>query len=112
MEFKDDPKIQQVAEAYALDAVDFARENFRLTLDWTDASVAKVESMLDDFDRTRGKSGASDDVIAQFAKMFGSYIGETYRKNHGGAWGMVWHEGESIPGIQGARGNLFGHGVE
>lgn len=105
MEFAEDAKVQQVAEAYALDAVDFARQNFRLTLDWEDASVAKVESMLDDFDRNPGAK--RDDVVEQFAKMFGSYIGETYRKNHGGSWGMISHEGHSIPGVQSSNGNLF-----
>jgi hypothetical protein len=106
MEFVEDAKIQQIAEAYALDAVDFARQNFRLTLDWSDASVAKIESMLDDFDRNRGRA-ANEDAIVQFGKMFGSYIGETYRKNHGGSWGLVSHEGHSFPGMQGPRGNLF-----
>jgi len=107
MDFVEDAKIQQIAEAYALDAVDFARQNFRLTLDWSDSSIGKIESMLDDFDRSSSKAKPSDQVIAQFAKMFGSYIGETYRKNHGGSWGIVTHEGDSIPGLQGAKGNLF-----
>jgi hypothetical protein len=45
--FAADPEIQQIAEAYALDARDFAERAFGITLDWSDASVEKVEVVLD-----------------------------------------------------------------
>src|SRR5262249_50740703 len=45
--FTPDPKIQQIAEAYALDARDFAERAFHITLDWSDASVQQVEVILD-----------------------------------------------------------------
>jgi hypothetical protein len=45
--FTPDSEIQQIAEAYALDARDFAERAFRTTLDWSDSSVEKVEVILD-----------------------------------------------------------------
>ena len=44
----------------------------------------------------------------QFAKMFGSYVGEVYRKNHGATWGMVEMSGQSFPGLKAELdGTLF-----
>ena len=44
--FVPDENIQKVAEAWALDAVDFASERFSLTLDWSEGSVRHVETIL------------------------------------------------------------------
>ena len=97
--FKIDNDVQQVAEAYSLDAVDAARENFGVTLDWSDASIERVEGVLAQLYAQRD-SAPSDDVVWTFAKMFGSYIGEVYRKNHGATWGTVTLQGQTFPGIQ------------
>src|SRR5207249_5495060 len=85
MSFTPDDKIQQIAEAYALDACDFLRDHFRITLDWSDASIQHIESLLDTFHREAAKARPTPEQVVQFAKMFGSYIGEVYRKNQGGA---------------------------
>jgi hypothetical protein len=42
-----------------------------------------------------------------FAKVFGSYIGEVYRRNHGGEWGMVDLDGQKFPGIKNKFGTSF-----
>jgi hypothetical protein len=44
-----------------------------------------------------------------FAKMFGSYIGEVYRKNHGATWGLVEMAGQRFPGLksESAASTLF-----
>ncbi len=107
MDFSEDPRIQQIAEAYALDAVDFARENMKVDLDWTDESVQRLESILDIFHRELATERPSDETVATFSKMWGSYLGEVYRKNHGGTWGMVTHEGRSFPGFRSSSGSLF-----
>ena len=98
--FAEDPKLQQVAEAYAQDAVDFARNQFKLTLDWSDASVAHIETMLAVFHDQMAAANPSDERIFQFAKLFGSYVGEVFRRNHGAAWGIVTLEGQSFPGLK------------
>ena len=81
--FTEDPKIQQIAEAYSLDAVDFANDNFQIKLDWSDKSVSQIESILEIFHDQLASADPSEEQIFQFAKIFGSYVGEVYRRNHG-----------------------------
>jgi hypothetical protein len=100
MGFTPDEKIQAIADAYALDACDFLRDHFEVDLDWSDDSIQQIESVMDTFHRQIAESKPSDDQVMQFAKMFGSYIGEVYRKNHGGAWGIVELDGHRVPGIK------------
>lgn len=102
--FTPDPQIQQIAEAYALDARDFAEKAFHITLDWSDASVEKVEVILDDLYRQKRamKPPPTDEQVTTFAKMLGSYIGEVFRRNHGAEWGMVKLGREPFPGLRAA----------
>ena len=106
--FTEDSKIQQIAEAYALDAIDFAKDNFKLKLDWSDASISQIESMLDVFHKQMATSKPSDEQIFQFAKMFGSYVGEVFRRNHGAKWGIINLQGQEFPGLNAnGTGGLF-----
>jgi hypothetical protein len=100
MSFTPDDKIQKVAEAYALDACDFLRDHFRITLDWSDGSIQQIESAMDRFHREAAKAKPSPEQVMQFAKMFGSYIGEVYRKNHGASWGLAELNGQKFPGLK------------
>lgn len=98
--FAADAKVQKVAEAYALDAVDFARDRFHLPLDWTDVSVQHIETILARFHDEMASAKPSEETILQFAKIFGSYVGEVFRRNHGGRWGMVTVGADTVPGIE------------
>jgi hypothetical protein len=98
--FSRDERVQQVAEAYTLDAIDAARENFHVTLDYSDQSISQVEDILTQLYEQRAAANPTDDQIWTFAKMFGSYIGEVYRRNHGASWGMVTLEGNTFPGLE------------
>ena len=100
MNFTPDDKIQKIAEAYALDACDFLRDHFRITLDWSDASIQHIETVMDTFHREAATARPSAEQVMGFAKMFGSYIGEVYRKNHRATWGMVELNGERFPGLK------------
>ena len=107
MQFAEDARYQQIAEAYAQDAVDFAQSNLSIRLDWSDTSIEMLESILDRFHSELARARPTDEQIAGYSKMWGSYLGEVYRKNYGAVWGLVTHQGESIPGLQGTKGNLF-----
>lgn len=107
MQFTEDARYQRIADAYAFDAVDYARENMKLTLDWTDQSIQVLESILDLFHQDVGNAKPNEKQIAEFSKIWGSYLGEVYRKNHGGTWGLVIHGEQSFPGMRGASGTLF-----
>jgi hypothetical protein len=100
MSFVPDDDIRQIAEAYALDAVDFARASFQAKLDWSDDSIQLLEAILQSFHEKLPDANPSDEQVMQFAKMFGSYIGEVYRRNHGATWGMVTLEGDTFPGLE------------
>jgi len=101
--FEADLAVEKVAEACALDAVDFAREKFELTLDWTDESIRRVEWILDRLYKEMPAAQPSEERTFEFAKMFGSYVGEVFRRNHGARWGMVTLEGGTFPGMHANR---------
>lgn len=105
--FREDDRLRQIAEAYALDAVDVALANFNTVLDFSDASIELVEEMLGVLHDTSRQDHPTDEQIWVFAKTFGSYIGETFRRNHGGRWGMVTLRGQEFPGMQAMRGTAF-----
>ena len=108
MSFTPDDKIQKIAEAYSLDACDFLRDNFRVKLDWSDASIQEIEKAMDTFSKQAQSAKPTEEQVMGFAKMFGSYVGEVYRKNHGATWGMVEMSGESFPGLKAELdGTLF-----
>jgi hypothetical protein len=75
-------------------------------LDWTDESVRLVEEILEKLRASMPTPKPPDDMIWNFAKGFGSYVGEVFRKNHGGEWGMVTHDGQTFPGIR-WKGNVL-----
>lgn len=107
--FTADPKIQTIAEAYAQNAVDFARKQFGIQLDWTDASIANVETALAKMHQSYISTTPrpTEKQVMSFAYAFGSYIGEVYRRNHGGEWGIVDLEGQKYPGIKSKSGTNF-----
>lgn len=98
--FEPDTQVQQMAEAYALDAVDYARDGFRTRLDWSDDSIRQVEAVLTRLHNDMPAAKPSEEQIMGMAKMFGSYIGEVFRKNHGATWGWVSLQSERFPGLR------------
>lgn len=98
--FVADDRYRQIAEAYALDAVDAARMNFGVELDWSDASVSRVEEMLSVMHQQLASARPSQETIETFSKMFGSYVGEVFRRNHGATWGLVTIDGETFAGMR------------
>ena len=92
-------------EAYALDAVDLARERFQIELDFSEGSIEKVERILANYHNSLPKGvfgklfgrGPSNDAIWQFAKIWGGYVGEVIRRRWGGEWAL---ESAAFPGQQ------------
>lgn len=45
--------------------------------------------------------------VMMAAKMFGSYVGEVYRRNHDASRGMVHLDGQTFPGLRTGSGLNF-----
>lgn len=107
--FSVDSRIQGMAEAYSLDAIDHARSNFGIVLDWSDRSIANVEKILAQMsqDYVSSSPKPSDDEVSTIAKGYGGYLGEVYRRNHGGEWGLMTLNGDSFPAFKARSGSIF-----
>jgi hypothetical protein len=107
--FVADANIQKIAEAYALDAVELAKNQFGIKLDWSDDSIENVEKALVKMhvSYTATTPRPTQEQVMSFAKGFGSYVGEVYRRNHGGEWGMVSLNGQKFPGLRTKAGTNF-----
>ena len=107
--FVADPKIQQIAEAYAQDAVEFSDKQFGVVLDWSDESVKNVEAILDKLSVSYSTVDPKPTPaqVMMFAKAYGSYIGEVYRRNHGATWGTFKDGDQKFPGLRTQAGSSF-----
>jgi hypothetical protein len=104
-----DPNIQKIAEAYALDAVDLAKIQFNIKLDWSDGSIENVEKALVKMHASYAATTPrpTQEQVMSFAKAFGSYVGEVYRRNHGGKWGIISLNEQKFPGLRTNAGANF-----
>lgn len=72
-------------EANTLEAQRFSRKHLVLELDFSEASVDRIEANADDVEYAI-KGGKSEENVAMLARIWGSYIGEALRKVCGGEW--------------------------
>ena len=105
MKFLEDKTIEQISKAYSLDAVDFSFDRFNVKLDFSENSIKHVESILDKLHQRFLQDHPSDEQVLSISKMFGSYIGEIYRSNHGAEWGVVNQNADSFPGLRCSKNN-------
>jgi hypothetical protein len=105
--FAPDPQLQEIAEAYALDALDHAKDTFNVELDWSDDSIQQIETILGVFHDTLAEESPPEDAIMTFAKIWGSYIGEVFRRNHGASWGSVTLGADTIPGMKATTSDVL-----
>jgi hypothetical protein len=83
--------IADVMRAYAADAVNYAKRQYGLDLDYSEASLEHVDRMLGD--RRQGAVIVPEKLSAQeqkdlwtYCKMIGGYVGEVIIRNQGGTW--------------------------
>lgn len=96
------PTVNDMMAAYSLDAVDFARSQFDVELDFSEASVELIEEILEELYATMPKGiigktlskKPSPEQIDRMAKMLGGYVGEVMRRSWGGHWKL---ETEAFP---------------
>lgn len=107
MSFVASEAIKREAIAECTKLSDYVLATFGGQLDWTDGSIEKVEELLDYLHRQAEKDKPTEAQVFAFAKGFGSYIGEVYRRNHGAEWGLVKLGGGTYPGLRANSGTEF-----
>jgi|GEM_PF-1479504 len=108
MGFIPDRRIEAEATEAAAEMIERARRNFDVALDFTDASIRKVEALLQQLHLRARNDKPSDAQVFDYAKGLGSYVGEVFRRNHGAEWGVVALGDDSYPGMRSThREQLF-----
>src|SRR5688572_29377178 len=106
--FVADKTHQQVGEAYAADAVNLARDTYKKNLDFSDGSIVLVEEILGLLHLGTPHTDPSPEKAFEMAKVFGSYVGEVFRRRYGAEWGMVTLNGQQLPGLRALQsGKIF-----
>jgi hypothetical protein len=86
--------LEEMMQYLAGEAVKMASENRGVRLDYTPASIEKVDQVLgnthEEYQRTRSTQG-----IQGLAMAYGAYIGEVIRRSEPGA---RWERGDSVGG--------------
>lgn len=85
--YRPDPDLQKHATHSADLCVKFIRHKFGREADYSEAFIPEVENILQLLHLSMASERPSDDDIGFFCNMFGSYLGETYRRHRGGEWG-------------------------
>lgn len=86
--FTPDPQLQQVATEAAEKCAAFLQETFGKSPDYSDRFVSQVEDVMNLLHLDLCASKPPESVVQDVATMFGSYLGETFRRCHGGEWGL------------------------
>jgi len=74
-------------QSLATKLVRFAWDRFQLRLDYSDASIAEVERILNELQKDFTRKGHdARTTIEGLSNHFGAYIGEVLRRKHGGMW--------------------------
>lgn len=97
--FKADSTVPEIAEAYYQDCIQMVKGQFQLDLDGSDESIKHIEFVLDNLSEHVRANGMDKNRVYNFAKMFGFYIGEVYKRNHGGVtWANIHQYFSAIVG--------------
>ena len=105
--FEADSQVALLAAKKAQELVDFASATYAVKLDWSDESIDLLDELLNKLHETYLEEQPEEQYIFPVAQGFGSYIGEVYRRNHGGTWGWITQDDDTFAGIKPERGGPF-----
>ena len=107
MSFAADNDAARVASRHARAMVQFAQVELNLELDWSDESIAMIEEVASELhaDLRRERGNLRD--VETLVQMLGSYVGEVYCRNHGGAWGFAATNGRRLMAVKAKEGNTL-----
>nr|WP_136252459.1 hypothetical protein [Ningiella ruwaisensis] len=70
----------------ARDAVQAAKEEFNIELDFSADSIANVDSTIMGFVKNFPSQSLEDKAVFTICNMYGAYLGEVFRSLAGGTW--------------------------
>lgn len=82
----------------------FAQVELAVTLDWSEASIAVIEDLTAALQADLRRERGSYSEVQALVQMLGCYVGEVYRRNHGGQWGYVTTRGQRRMALRSADG--------
>jgi hypothetical protein len=80
------PTLGQHVEDLTRQAVLFAREQFNIALDFSMTSMPKLGHIIDEARKSYEAGNLSAQGLEKAVQLWGSYLGETQRRNKGGVW--------------------------
>jgi hypothetical protein len=97
------PDLGAMMEGYAKGAVETARAHYRLTLDFTPASIDVLDEILVLVGET------PDHDVDYEVRLWGSYLGEIIRRRYAGGWEMTPYPGGTVavPAVDVRGSRLF-----
>jgi hypothetical protein len=96
--------IADMMQACAAEAVRAAHDQFGFTLDYSEASVQSLETILANIHLSEDKES-----MEQAVKTWGSYLGEVVRRSFGGDWELAQPPGKAaaVPTLVIAGSQLY-----
>ena len=85
--------LEAMVAGLADDAVKLGRE-FKLHLDFSEATLEPVEDLLARFADELPTKRPSSDEVDQMCRVWGAYFGEVVRRKFGGEWAIEPYPGE------------------
>jgi hypothetical protein len=100
--------IAEMMQAHAEEAVATARA-YRIPLDYSEASLEKLEEILGQLCREMPSSKPSSAQVEEACKIWGGYLGEVVRRRWGGEWTLETYPGGSFatPTLTVLAGKMF-----
>ncbi len=97
--------LEPMIEEYAREAIAMAKIDFKEDLDYSPASLERLERILNRLCPAPAPLPAGDGEWLTL--LWGSYFGELLRQVHGGAWAMTLYPGSdfSVPTLEIATGS-------
>ncbi|QJR82512.1 hypothetical protein CA267_018005 [Alteromonas pelagimontana] len=78
--------LEQLMAESANDAVQTAKQEFGVSLDFTPESIRQVDSVLLSFVDRYHDQALEDNAVFTLCNIFGAYVGESFKKIAGGNW--------------------------
>ncbi|HWM87835.1 MAG TPA: hypothetical protein VNO33_18400 [Kofleriaceae bacterium] len=104
LDFYFDAELDDSTQEWAGNAIGIAAEKFGAELDFTEASVEMLEHVLGQFHASLDEVQPDPESFQMVVSFFGSYLGEVYRRAHGGRWFLFRMGGEGVIGFRPTAG--------